>query len=185
MLARQCGADDPETQEMAQEVISGVNRIDNVIVNMLATNAIGQGPSKPLRKRFELLKLCRHVASRFGGRVEVEGGEQEVNWDEQKMDQVLQNLFDNAVKYSPPGEPVRCSVGNVGDMVVVRVADRGVGMTEDQVAHATTCTGAAPTRAAPTPRAWGWAWPSSRPTSRPTAAASASRARSAGARPSP
>lgn len=45
--------------------------------------------------------------------------------------QVLANLLDNAVKYSPPGSPVEVSLYRQGDEVHVRVADRGYGIPEE------------------------------------------------------
>ncbi|HEY3367024.1 MAG TPA: DUF4118 domain-containing protein [Symbiobacteriaceae bacterium] len=44
---------------------------------------------------------------------------------------VLENLLDNADKYSPPGRPIDISLRQVGDAMEVTVADRGTGITEE------------------------------------------------------
>lgn len=49
-------------------------------------------------------------------------------WDRQRLLQVLANLLDNALKYSPGGEPVSVVVEAGADEVVVSVRDRGVGV---------------------------------------------------------
>ncbi|MCU1374590.1 MAG: putative two-component system sensor kinase for high-affinity potassium transport system [Actinomycetia bacterium] len=44
------------------------------------------------------------------------------------LERVLANLVDNAVTWSPPGEPVRVEAGAVANRVDVRVVDRGPGI---------------------------------------------------------
>ena len=46
------------------------------------------------------------------------------NW----IERVLCNLLDNAVKYSPSGQPITISAEQRADMVAISVADRGVGI---------------------------------------------------------
>ncbi len=42
--------------------------------------------------------------------------------------QVLNNLIDNAIKYSPPGTPLELSAEADGDFLTLRVSDRGLGI---------------------------------------------------------
>jgi K+-sensing histidine kinase KdpD len=44
------------------------------------------------------------------------------------IEQVLINLMDNAVKYTPPGSPIEIYVANTGPELAVEVADRGPGL---------------------------------------------------------
>jgi two-component system, chemotaxis family, CheB/CheR fusion protein len=55
--------------------------------------------------------------------------------DPDRMQQVLWNLFFNAVKFTPPGGRVRISVGRVGNQVHVTVRDTGRGIPEDFLPH--------------------------------------------------
>lgn len=48
---------------------------------------------------------------------------------------VLEHLLENALKYSPGGEPVHVTVATTADAVELAVADRGVGMTPAQQAQ--------------------------------------------------
>jgi two-component system sensor histidine kinase KdpD len=48
--------------------------------------------------------------------------------DATQLERVFSNLIDNAVKFSPPGVPVRISAGVNAGRVTVRVADRGRGI---------------------------------------------------------
>ena len=52
--------------------------------------------------------------------------------DAAKIEQVLNNLISNAVKFSPPGRPVQVRVGRRGDEVVISVVDQGPGIPVDE-----------------------------------------------------
>jgi len=45
---------------------------------------------------------------------------------------VLFNLLDNALKYSPEGSPIDISASVEGGSLLVRVADRGLGLAGDE-----------------------------------------------------
>ena len=52
--------------------------------------------------------------------------------DEMHFSNVLYNLIDNAIKYSPNTPEITISTFNKNDEVVIRVADKGIGMNRDQ-----------------------------------------------------
>jgi signal transduction histidine kinase len=60
--------------------------------------------------------------------VEAEAGLPAVAADPDKLRQVLTNLIDNAVKYSPDGGHVHIRVARVGNRVRFRVRDEGLGI---------------------------------------------------------
>lgn len=47
------------------------------------------------------------------------------------MEQLLMNLVENAVKYTPPGTPLTIQVTREGDAIVLEVLDRGVGIADE------------------------------------------------------
>jgi signal transduction histidine kinase len=56
-----------------------------------------------------------------------------VTGDRDRLEQVLGNLLENAVKYSPEGSEILVSVENKGDEVVTAVCDRGIGIPPDEL----------------------------------------------------
>ena len=54
-------------------------------------------------------------------------------FDRMRIEQVLNNLFSNAFKFSHNGTAVTLSVTRVGDMIEFGVADQGVGIPEEDV----------------------------------------------------
>lgn len=57
------------------------------------------------------------------------------NWDEARLEQVLNNLLSNALKYSPSGTPVAVTIEHEPGKVVIKVQDEGEGMSEEDVTH--------------------------------------------------
>jgi signal transduction histidine kinase len=55
--------------------------------------------------------------------------------DPMRIEQVLANLVNNAIKYSPPGGSVRVAIARRPEAVVITVADEGVGMSADEIDH--------------------------------------------------
>ena len=55
----------------------------------------------------------------------------EVYGDRELLAQVLTNLVDNAVKYTPEGGTVRIELARGGDTALLRVADSGPGIAPD------------------------------------------------------
>ena len=55
--------------------------------------------------------------------------------DPVRIEQVLANLVSNAIKYSPPGGSIRVTVAQRPEVVVISVADEGVGMSAEEIEH--------------------------------------------------
>jgi signal transduction histidine kinase/CheY-like chemotaxis protein len=56
--------------------------------------------------------------------------------DPMRWEQLLMNLLDNAMKYSPSGRTITVSLGRAGnDLLSLRVADDGIGISPDRIPH--------------------------------------------------
>jgi signal transduction histidine kinase len=55
--------------------------------------------------------------------------------DPGRIEQALQNIIANAIKYSPQGGPVSVSVAIEGDRATLLVSDEGIGLSEEQRAR--------------------------------------------------
>lgn len=55
-----------------------------------------------------------------------------VHWDFHKMLQVLQNLLDNALKFTPAGGRISLSAKSKSDFIELKVVDNGIGIPKDR-----------------------------------------------------
>jgi signal transduction histidine kinase len=76
---------------------------------------------------------ARKAAAAAGIELELDTGDDavlDINGDSERLSQVFDNLFSNAIKYTPRGGRVEGTVGRDGDVAVVRVRDTGRGIAE-------------------------------------------------------
>ncbi|MCD4685446.1 MAG: HAMP domain-containing histidine kinase, partial [Anaerolineae bacterium] len=55
--------------------------------------------------------------------------------DTRRLRNAISNLVHNAIKYSPEGGPVTITVTPEDDRVILTIADEGIGISEDDMAH--------------------------------------------------
>jgi CheY-like chemotaxis protein len=58
-----------------------------------------------------------------------------VDGDATRLEQIATNLIDNALKYTPAGGRIEITVVPIGEEVVLRVSDSGVGIAPDLLPH--------------------------------------------------
>jgi two-component system, OmpR family, sensor kinase len=120
------GTDLAELERLVGDVLTA-SRLD------LGADRIGELPLR--REPVDACGLLREVAARFGtaspGRaLELELAEPlpEIEADPALLRRALENLLDNARKYSDPGEPVVLSARSREGALVIEVRDRGIGI---------------------------------------------------------
>jgi len=57
----------------------------------------------------------------------------EVQSDPDLIDQILMNLLDNAIKYSPDGGSIEVKLEEISDRIIIRVNDSGIGIPEKEL----------------------------------------------------
>jgi PAS domain S-box-containing protein len=116
--------------------------VSNIVKDLLDISRIESGQGFTLnRQHRDLVPLFRRKASEYRARcrehdvrLELPEGPVEVLVDVDKLEQVLENLISNAVKYSPDGGRVAVSLRRREPYAVeVVVSDQGMGMTPEQV----------------------------------------------------
>ena len=137
ILRRHAGRlDEEQRAEALEDIHAGGQRLAAIIDNMLALARLERGvglESEPLR----LLRMAESAVRASGvqgaGRVIVQGDPAIIALGgETYVEQILQNLIANALKYSPPGQPVEVVVGRQDGMCAVRVLDRGQGVADEE-----------------------------------------------------
>lgn len=134
-LARE-GNHDLQVQRL-NSIDGHVVRLARLVDDLLDVSRLRAGSLEIRPVATDLVELCRDV-------VQVRSvGEPETriqftprrdsligNWDPDRIQQVIDNLVGNALKYSPPTGSVTVAVDLVDDQAVISVADQGPGISE-------------------------------------------------------
>ena len=133
-----------ESKEMAhlRVIRSQVSRMRRLVDDLLDVSRIDRRGGVSIEPiDFDLAEEVRGAATRIGRehadrQIEVVAPERiDVHADRDRLDQVLTNLIENAVKYSPDGGPVRVVAERRGGEVEVRVSDSGIGIPPEHRDH--------------------------------------------------
>jgi signal transduction histidine kinase len=81
------------------------------------------------------LNRMQAQSKRIALKCEVESAPKVVRIDPVRIGQVLDNLLTNAIKFSEPGDEVTVRVDRRDELVVIEVADQGVGIPADEIGH--------------------------------------------------
>lgn len=129
---------------MLHRLISQANKslakLNRLVADLLHTGRIASGQlalRKSIFKPAELAaECCSHVHSEGRHEIIITGdADISVLADEQKIDQVLVNLVNNAVKYAPASKIIRISIGLDGRFAKVSVTDEGRGIRQEHLPH--------------------------------------------------
>ena len=134
-----------EQKEILETVMRSIDRLARMITSLLDISSIEVGRIKLLQKMTNLMDLVKDVSFEFKKRasengidLKVKATEREVLTllDPDKIGQVLTNLVDNAIKFTPRGGIVEISLVLLKDEVECEVRDSGVGIAPENVTKA-------------------------------------------------
>jgi two-component system sensor histidine kinase KdpD len=120
------------------ELLSGINqetdRLNSMVGNILALSRLEADAWRPQCESVPLAEVVGVALDAFNAEenkriaVTLDRALNEVWLDMVQIIQVLHNLLDNALKYSPPDSPVELSAAQEGESLLIEVSDRGVGL---------------------------------------------------------
>jgi PAS domain S-box-containing protein len=117
-------------------VASESDRLARIVNDILWASRLDSGQMRISIESCDASKLVRQVAEALRSNtpegvtlvVEAEDGLPPVAADPDKLRQIVTNLVDNAVKYSPDGGRVLIAVSQAGNRIRLRVEDEGLGV---------------------------------------------------------
>ena len=132
--------DEATRRELIDTARGEAERLNRLVGNLLDMTRIEAGAMKIDRQPSDVQDVIgsalEELNSRLGARqvtVDVPEDLPLVPLDFVLMVQVLINLLDNALKYSPAGAPIDVSARAVGSRLELAVADRGIGIPADEL----------------------------------------------------
>jgi two-component system phosphate regulon sensor histidine kinase PhoR len=137
--------DDPKTARSFLEIIvNQSHRLNSIVTDLLHLATLESGKASLIMKPVELatqvdriLEAVRSVAKEKNIFLEVEIDPPSLMYetDEGKMNLVLSNLLDNALKYTPAGGTVRISGQLLSGRIEIAVSDSGIGIPKEDLSR--------------------------------------------------
>jgi two-component system sensor histidine kinase BaeS len=136
-----------EPKQYLSDVLEESKRMDLLLRDLLDLARLEAGAQPLACERLDWAALCRNTVRRFEPRFRAarldlawsdHGGEAWVSADGRRMEQVVENLLVNALRYVPPGGAVACDLAPIdGDRRGWRltVRDNGPGIAPDDLPH--------------------------------------------------
>jgi heavy metal sensor kinase len=133
----------PDVQATAASILEEVQRLARIVEGLFAISRLDAGEAQAEWHQFDLAGLATGTAEQMCLLAEDKGisitsnAPQKVivNGDRARMKQVVVNLLDNAIKYTPEGGDIRLSVVTRDDKAVLEIADSGIGIPAEAQPH--------------------------------------------------
>ncbi|MCU0230945.1 MAG: ATP-binding protein [Acidobacteria bacterium] len=130
-----------ELRDALAEVLEETERVAGMLDTLMDISEAETGAMALKRERLDVDELLREVIDLYGDVAEDQGTELRalpaggltVEADRQRMRQVLSNLVDNALKYTPASGHVVLRAGPAAARVAIEVADDGPGIAAEDL----------------------------------------------------
>jgi heavy metal sensor kinase len=133
----------PELRDQVGSALEEVDRLAKIVDALFAISRLDAGGDQKEWAQFDLAMLGISTAEQMSLLAEDKGisvacNVQEnvnVTGDRARIKQVVVNLLDNAIKYTPPGGSVNLHVRASDNKAVIEVADTGIGIPAAALPH--------------------------------------------------
>ncbi|MEK7679389.1 MAG: HAMP domain-containing sensor histidine kinase [Deltaproteobacteria bacterium] len=142
-VALRSGSDPQAMKEAMTSALEEIDRMNYLVKNLLdlaridaEKEAAGASPVRLDTALLDRAERLRRFASEKGVGIAVSRNDPaEVMGDPVRIGQLIFNLIDNAVKYTPQGHGVFLSVENNGGSAILKVRDTGMGISKDDLPY--------------------------------------------------
>ena len=141
--AIQDGTIPPEKQDKYLNiVVQETNRLSKLTSSLLELNNADTYGLWLVFKDFDIVQLVKNAMRTFEGKCEGKNislilnnhcDKSKVHGDKTKIEQVIYNLLDNAIKFTPEGKSIYITLTEKGEKIFVSVKDEGCGIPKDSV----------------------------------------------------
>ena len=141
--AIQDGTIPPEKQDRYLKiVVNETNRLTKLTTSLLELNKYDSYGIWLVAKDFDIVDLVREAINTFEGKCIEKGikiwlnnhvDHTEVYADKTKIQQVIYNLLDNAIKFTPEGKSIYVTLTEKNEKIFVSVKDEGCGISKEDL----------------------------------------------------
>jgi heavy metal sensor kinase len=134
---------DNEIRERVASMFEEAVRLSQIVEQLLTLSRLDAGEAQSEWSRFDLVNLVKTTADQMGLLAEdkkisiVCDADQlvPVEGDSGRLKQVVVNLLDNAIKYTPENGNIQLRVHAINGHAILEVEDNGIGISQDALPH--------------------------------------------------
>lgn len=135
------GLEDPSiNRQYLERTEKSINRLISIVEDLESITGLEAGELKLSHETFNIVSLIEDIyemqemlAHRYGVKLQFAKGHEKnikVYADKKRIIEAANNLVVNAIKYSKPGGVIIVSFVDIGDQILIEVADNGIGIAE-------------------------------------------------------
>jgi heavy metal sensor kinase len=133
----------PDLRDKVGSALEEVDRLAKIVQTLFAISRLDAGEAQQEWRRFDLARLAADTAGQMSLLAEDKGisvncnveKEAGVEGDSARIKQVVVNLLDNAIKYTPPGGSIHLNVRAGDGRAILEVVDTGIGIPAAALPH--------------------------------------------------
>lgn len=131
--------DEPPDLQGIERIVREAQRLRHLVTELLDVGRVEQGKILDRQTEVDLVELVRRSCERHSTGQHVCAFETDApvtgTYDEVRIGQLVDNLLENAVKYSPDGGTIDVRLRLTDDTAYLSVSDRGIGIPAGDVEH--------------------------------------------------
>lgn len=134
---------DPSLVDEVGSALEETSRMSHIVENLLTISRLDAGELKIDKSRLDLAQLASSSTEQMQLLAEEKsislrcktGDEIYIEGDRSRLQQVIVNLVDNAIKYTQEGGEIRVTVRQDTNLAILEVSDNGAGIPGDALPH--------------------------------------------------
>ncbi len=129
--------DEEKRKQLLERCIKESNRLNDLCNNMLFASQIEGRQYRPAIEKFDLSELVEDAVNDYAGRYSRKFEEDivtgcKINGDKMLLHMAINNLLENAVKYTPEDKPVSIRLNTTQNTAILQVTDEGAGIPDSE-----------------------------------------------------
>ena len=133
----------PEVRSRLGSVLEEIERLSRIVEQLFALSRLDAGEAQTEWTQFDLAELAKTTTEQMSLLAEDKGiaitcqasQKVPVEGDRARLKQVVVNLLDNAIKYTPEKGMIQLRVHGANGHAILEVADNGIGIPPDALPH--------------------------------------------------
>jgi len=124
-----------ELADLYARLSNNARKLQRLVIDLLDLDRLARGLVEPKRERTDVAELVTEIARETeqvtGRHIRVAADDVVVAVDGPKVERIVENLFINAARHTPPGTPVWVRVRALDDGCLIIVDDAGPGVPDE------------------------------------------------------